>query len=60
MFGFGGGIIDGGEDGDGENEKDEAESPWDGEVDVARNEHFDADEGEDYGKADVEVSEEFN
>lgn len=32
---FGWGIVDGSEDGDGEDEKDEAESPWDGQVDVA-------------------------
>ena len=60
MLDFFWGIVDGGEDGDGEDEEDEAESPWDGEVDVARNEHFDADKGEDYGEADVEVGEEFD
>ena len=32
---FGGGIVDGSEDGGGEDEEDEAESPWDGQVDVA-------------------------
>jgi len=32
---FGWGIVDGSEDGDGEDKKDESESPWDGQVDVA-------------------------
>ena len=35
MVWFSGGIVDGSEDGDGEDEEDEAESPWDGQVDVA-------------------------
>ena len=50
---FGGRIVDGGEDGDGEDKKDEAESPWDGQVDVARNKHFNADKGENNGEADI-------
>ena len=57
---FGWRIVDGGEDGDGEDKKDEAESPWDGQVDVARNKHFNADKGENNGEADIKVGEEFN
>ena len=35
LVSFDGGIVDGSEDGNGEDEEDEAESPWDGQVDVA-------------------------